>query len=171
MATTKSKSPTKSVDVTKNGPLVANVSAERWQEIKTKYPHFPTEILELTSKRQETLFRLPAFVEDWVLKNTDLIHDPRDAIMLSLIVNITIFFVPLYYVLWKYPSHWLGFFVVVYGFFTWAIRFVLMKHYAEHRKVFGTYLNWYVTGVLGTLFGIPPGLYGTFVCPSIIGMV
>lgn len=158
MATT--TTPRKSVDVIKKGPLVPNVSAERWKEIQTKYPHFPTEILELTDNRRETFLRLPAFVEDWLIKNTDLINDPRDVIFLSLILNMTCAHVSLYYLLWKYPSHWLGFFNIVWGTVMWAPRGALMKHYAEHRRTFSTYLGWYCNGILGTIFGIPPGIYG-----------
>lgn len=145
---------------TKPNPMVANVSAERWKEITTKYPHFPTKIMELTEKRRDTCLRLPASIEDWLASTCDLVKDPRDGIMISLILNMTLTTLPLYGLLWVYPSHKLGLFTLLFTIVMWNQRFILMKHYAEHQKVFCPWLAWYVNVVLSTLLGIPPGLYG-----------
>ncbi|CAB9511707.1 Fatty acid desaturase [Seminavis robusta] len=150
----------KSTSVRKNVPVIPNVSAERWKEITGKYPHFPTDILELTSERCEAPVRLPAPIEDWLARNAGLVHDPRDGIMISLVFNITCAAGLLYALLWYYPSHWLGLFTQCFYFAVFETRFILMKHYAEHQRGFSTLFGWYVSGVLSTLAGLPPGLYG-----------
>lgn len=92
------------------------VSKERWAEIKEKFPHFP-EIEDFTASRKEALIRLPPFIEDWVVKT--FLHDKRDAIMVSTILNIVFFNVPLTLLLWHQPSHWLGFAIYMQKVLLW----------------------------------------------------
>jgi len=68
------------------------VSKERWAEIKKKFPHFP-EIEDMEADRREALFRLPPALEEWATKT--FLADPRDAIMMSLILNMIFLVFPL----------------------------------------------------------------------------
>ena len=54
----------------------------------------------------------------------------------SLIMNILCTTVPLTILLFNYPSHLLGVFSMVFTYFMYLQRFILMMHYAEHRKLF-----------------------------------
>lgn len=91
------------------------------------------------------------------------LHDKRDAIMISTILNIVFFNVPLTLLLWHQPSHWLG--LAIYGqkILFWLQRFILMMHYSEHRRLFkdpyhsvGKHL---LNFVISPFIGIPPGFY------------
>jgi len=110
-----------------------SVSKERWAEIKKKFPHFPDNE-DIGATRKETFFRLPAFLEDWAVKT--FLQDPRDAIMVSLILNIVLTCGPSIVLLYLYPSHWLGALTWTFKALFWLQRFILMMHYAEHRRLF-----------------------------------
>ena len=137
-----------------------DVSAETWAHIKKNHPHFPP-LTDITGVRREAFLRLPKGLEDVLVKT--LLKDPRDAIMISLILNILFTIVPLSILLFLYPSHWLGATTLAFKFFMWIQRFILMMHYSEHRPLFkqpyhsvGKYLlNFAVCPFLG----IPPGFY------------
>jgi len=136
------------------------VSKERWAEIKKKFPHFPDND-DINAIRKETFIRLPAFLEDWAVKT--FLQDPRDAIMLSLIVNIVLTCGPATFLLYLYPSHWMGVATWTFKLAMWLQRFILMMHYAEHRRLFkapyhsmGKHL---LNFVISPFLGIPCGLY------------
>ena len=137
-----------------------DVSAETWAHIKKNHPHLPP-ITDITGVRREAFWRLPKGLEDVCVKT--FLKDPRDAIMLSLILNILFTIVPLSILLFLYPSHWLGATTLAFKFFMWIQRFILMMHYAEHRQLFkqpyhkfGKYL---LNFVMCPFLGIPPGFY------------
>ena len=140
--------------------IIPNVSEARWKEIAEKYPHFPRN-LDIVAKRKEAFLRLPSFVEDWVVEN--MLQDSRDAIMVSLIANILCTTVPLVVMLYKRPSHMLGAFTIAFTLFMYLQRFILMMHYAEHRKLFKrpyhNVFQYLLSYGLCVLFGIPPGMY------------
>ena len=112
---------------------VSNVTEERWKEIRENFPHFPIN-KDILADRKEAFIRLPRFIEDFVVNY--IIYDKRDAIMASLIMNILCTTVPLTCLLYNYPSHLLGAFSMTLTYFMYLQRFVLMLHYAEHRKLF-----------------------------------
>ena len=137
-----------------------DVSKARWAEIKKKFPHFPAND-DIGAARKEALLRLPAWAEEWAAAT--FLSDPRDAIMVSLIVNIVVICVPLSILLWKYPSHWLGVATWVFKLIAFLQRFILMMHYSEHRRLFKApyhavgkhLLNFGISPFLG----IPCGMY------------
>lgn len=136
------------------------MSKARWAEIKKKFPHFPDNE-DIGANRHEAFIRLPAFLEDWAVKT--FLQDPRDAIMVSLILNIVFSTVPLTIVLYMYPSHWLGLAVWLFKLGMWLQRFILMMHYSEHRRLFkdpyhslGKHL---LNCGMSPFLGIPPGFY------------
>ena len=89
---------------------------------------------DIEGTRKEAFVRLPCFAEDWLVQN--MLEDPRDAVMASLIVNILCTTVPLTVLLWHRPSHLLGACSMGFSLFMYMQRFILMMHYAEHRKLF-----------------------------------
>jgi hypothetical protein len=89
---------------------------------------------DIGALRKETLIRLPKDIEDYCVKT--FMKDPRDVIMISLILNILFSVVPLTILLYLYPSHMLGLGVCVFKFLMWMQRFILMMHYSEHRQMF-----------------------------------
>lgn len=137
-----------------------HVSAAREVELRKKFPHLPA-FKDLYESRKEAFLRFPA-LENWCAKN--LLYDSRDGIMVSLILNIWMCAVPMIVLLYKYPSHWLGFCVYMCNFVLWLQRFILMMHYSEHRQLFkagslhlvGQYL---LPVAMCPIFGIPPGMY------------
>ena len=139
---------------------VPNVTEQRWKEIKEKFPHFPLN-KDILADRREAFVRLPQFLEDFVVKY--IIYDKRDAIMASLIMNILCTTVPLTALLYKYPSHLLGAFSMGFTYFMYLQRFILMMHYAEHRKLFQEpyhkVLQYLLPCVVCPFFGMPPGMY------------
>lgn len=138
--------------------LMANVSEARWKEISAKYPHFPTDLIDLSPNRRETFLRLPRSVEK-VLSDY-MMDDPRDVIMLSTILNICCTTVPLHVLNWYYPSHKLGAFTMALTYFMWAQRFFLVIHYSEHRNVFShPGMRYFLSCVLCVPFGLPCGNY------------
>jgi hypothetical protein len=116
---------------------------------------------DITAVRRETLIRLPKFIEDYCVKT--FIKDPRDAIMISLILNILFTVIPLSILLYLYPSHWLGSFTCLIKFGLWMQRFILMMHYVEHRQLFKKPYHKYGKHLLNVFMcpflGIPPGMY------------
>lgn len=116
---------------------------------------------DMKTARKETFLRLPKGIEDWAVKT--FLHDPRDAIMVSLTLNIVLTTIPLGMVLFYRPSHCLGCAVLVFKFFMFLQRFILLLHYCEHRRLFKNpyhalgkhFLNFAVS----PFFGIPPGMY------------
>ena len=140
--------------------VIPDVSTERWIEIKEKFPHFPYNT-DMIAERKESPFRLPEFCEEWLVQN--VLNDPRDAIMASLIMSILCTSVPLTIALYIYPSHFLGAFAFGFTFFTYCARFILLLHYTEHRKLFRdpyhNVMRYFLPCVMCLLFGIPPGMY------------
>lgn len=140
--------------------LITDVSDTRWKEIRAKYPHFPP-LLDINCVRREAALRLPKVVEDYL--SNIFIHDQRDSIMLSLILNICCTTVPLNVYLFFNPSHMLGLCTLGFTLFMYLQRFILMMHYAEHRKLFKqpyrTVGQYFLSGFLCCFFGIPPGMY------------
>ena len=140
--------------------LIADVSEARWTEIRTKYPHFPP-LMDINCIRREAAVRLPLKIEKYL--SSIFIHDPRDSIMLSLIVNICCTTVPLNVYLFFNPSHLLGLMTIGFTLFMYLQRFILMMHYAEHRKLFSKPYHpigqYFLSGFLCCFFGIPPGMY------------
>ena len=139
---------------------VPNVTEARWKEIQEKFPHFPIN-KDILADRKEAFIRLPSFLEEFVVKY--IIYDKRDAIMGSLIMNILCTTVPLTILLFNYPSHLLGVFSMVFTYFMYLQRFILMMHYAEHRKLFKepyhSVLQYLLPCVICPFFGMPPGMY------------
>ena len=107
-----------------------SLTHEEWAALKKNHPHLP-EMTDFKAQRREVIFRLPKLVEDFCVNN--LIKDPRDAIMCSLILNIILTMGPLLTALFYFPSHKLGVCVMLFGIITWMQRFILMMHYAEHK--------------------------------------
>ncbi|CAK0815894.1 unnamed protein product, partial [Prorocentrum cordatum] len=105
-----------------------DVDAERREEIRKKYPHFP-DIYDQSALRREYVVRLPRWVEDWA--NANLIRDPRDTIMLSALANMFMCTGSLSVVLFLVPSHMLGLLVVLLNSGMWLQRFILMMHYSD----------------------------------------
>jgi len=144
----------------KRSELIKDVTTSRWSEIQKKYPHFPP-LLDIHCVRKEAALRLPKVVEDFFA--SFLIEDKRDAVMLSLIFNICCTTVPLNVYLFLHPSHMLGAFTIAFTLYMFLQRFILMMHYAEHRKLFKEPFNsfgkYFLSGFLCTFFGIPPGMY------------
>lgn len=137
-----------------------NVSPERWAEIKKKFPHFP-DITDFEATRKETFLRLPKDIEDWVVKT--FLQDPRDAIMVSTIVNIVFTTVPLTMLIIYRPSHYLGLGIMLFKFFMFLQRFILLMHYCEHRRLWKS--PYHAVGkhllnfAVSPFFGMPPGMY------------
>lgn len=146
--------------VSRQYDVIPTVSEARLAEIKEKFPHF-VDNKDVGGLRKEAFLRLPCFLEDWVVNN--MLEDPRDAVMASLILNILCTTVPLTVYLWKHPSHMLGLFVIVFSLGMFLQRFILMMHYAEHRKLFRkpyhAVLKHLLPNFLCAFFGIPPGMY------------
>jgi fatty acid desaturase len=140
--------------------LITDVSEERWKDIRNKYPHFPP-LMDINCVRKEAALRLPKAIEN-VLSGI-LIHDQRDSIMLSLILNICCTTVPLNIYLFMNPSHMLGLLSLSFTLFMYLQRFILMMHYVEHRKLFKEPFHsigkYFLSGFLCAFFGIPPGMY------------
>lgn len=136
------------------------LTKEEWAAIKINHPHLP-EMTDFAENRREVIFRLPKFVEDYCVNN--LIKDPRDAIMCSLILNIAFTMIPLLTTLFYFPSHKLGLCVWFFGFITWMQRFILMMHYAEHKQLwrqpYHTFGKHLLNVVMCPFIGIPPGFY------------
>jgi hypothetical protein len=152
--------PTMPVGSTQKQTLIADVSDARWNEIRTKYPHFPP-LMDINCLRREAALRLPKRMENYL--SNIFIHDQRDSSMLSLIVNICLTTVPLNICLFFNPSHMLGLFTIGFTLFMYLQRFILMMHYAEHRKLFKKPYHsvgqYFLSGCLCCFFGIPPGMY------------
>jgi len=110
-----------------------DLTKDQWAELRKKHPFFP-EMKDIGAIRKETLIRLPKGIEDYCVKT--FMKDPRDVIMISLILNILFSVVPLTILLYLYPSHMLGLGVCVFKFLMWMQRFILMMHYSEHRQMF-----------------------------------
>ena len=140
--------------------LIKDVPASRWEEIRTKYPHFPP-LMDIDCVRKEAAFRLPKAIEDYAADL--LIHDKRDSIMLSLILNICCTTIPLNVYLFINPSHLLGLFTIAFTLFMYLQRFILMMHYVEHRKLFKQPFHsvgqYFLSGFVCIFFGMPPGMY------------
>mmetsp|Transcript_8941 Transcript_8941/g.23261 ORF Transcript_8941/g.23261 Transcript_8941/m.23261 type:complete len:422 (+) Transcript_8941:78-1343(+) len=137
------------------------VTAERAEEIKKKFPHFPG-IYDQRAVRREYLVRLPRAIEDWA--NRHLITDPRDTIMLSTMANMFVCSGTLSAMLFRYPSHWFGLMVALSNALLWTQRFILMLHYAEHRPLFHKsvgFLRYVMPWVMAPFYGIPTGVYRT----------
>jgi len=100
-------------------------------------------------------------MEDYCVKT--FMKDPRDVIMISLILNILFSVVPLTVLLFLYPSHMLGLTICVFKFAMWMQRFILMMHYSEHRQMFKQHYHKLGKHLLNVIIcpfiGIPPGLY------------
>ena len=79
------------INFKRKSDVIPNVSRARRREIKENFPHFPDK-KDVAAGRRESPFRLPEPFEDWIAKT--LFHDPRDAIMASLIINILCTSVP-----------------------------------------------------------------------------
>ena len=110
-----------------------DVSEERWTEIQKKFPHFP-RLRDISANRREAFIRLPKSIEDTLVKT--FLQDPRDAIMISVTLNIILTVGPLTALLWYRPFHLLGFCLAFLKTFMWLQRFMLMMHYSEHRRLF-----------------------------------
>ena len=140
----------------------ADVTPERWEEIKREFPHLP-EIEDLKAPRNEYLVRLPAAVENWLVAK---LTDPRDATMLSTMCNILVTTSVFATMLFFYPSHLLGLAIHVFNLLVWTERYILMLHYAEHRSLFrrGSLVralggNQLLPVVFAPFFGLPAGVY------------
>jgi len=140
---------------------LSDITAERANEIKEKYPHFPV-IYDQQAARREYLVRLPRWFEDWA--NQHLIADSRDTIMLSTIANMIVSSGSLSLLLFFMPSHKLGISVALFNAGMWVQRFILMMHYAEHKRLFVKsvgFLRYLMPWVMAPFYGIPVGMYRT----------
>ena len=140
---------------------IKSISAERWKEIQKKFPHVPI-CKDMTWARREALVRLPRFAEDWLVEN--LLEDPRDVIMVSTLMNLFVFITFAVVSLFVYPSHILGAVLMFVNVFFFIERFILMLHYAAHRRLFKkehTVLNKIMPYVVAPFFGIPIAMYET----------
>ena len=136
-----------------------DLTKEEWDALYKKYPHFPKN-KDIGAKRLEYWFRLPAFIEDFCAKN--IMKDPRDVIMLSLIFNVIIFLITLAAIQLYYPYHIVGIVSYFCVFSLFLQRFILMMHYAEHRPMIQKPFNWagkLVLNLICPFIGIPPGFY------------
>lgn len=138
---------------------LSEVPTEKKKVLNDKFPHFP-DVIDQSRVRREYLVRLPRAVEDWA--NRHLLADSRDTIMLSTMANMMISTGTLSALLFMFPSHLLGIFVLACNMFFWPQRFILMLHYAEHRPIFTkqySILRQCMPWVMAPFYGIPTGLY------------
>jgi fatty acid desaturase len=138
-----------------------DITAERREEIKKKYPHFPI-VYDQQALRREYVVRLPRWVEDWA--NRHLIRDSRDTIMLSVMANMIGCTGGLSVLLFMFPSHKLGLSIALFNAGMWVQRFILMMHYSEHYTLFRRevgFLKYFMPWVMAPFYGIPTGMYRT----------
>lgn len=128
-----------------------------YEDAKKNHPHLPPVCKDITEPRWEAWVRIP-WLEDWATEH--LIADPRDKIMVSTLAGIVAYLIPMHTLLWNYSSNWLGPLLLVPLYALFLQRFILLMHYAEHRKLFKSPLLWPVTTCLiAPFFGVPPGFY------------
>eukprot|EP00927_Polykrikos_kofoidii_P014483 TRINITY_DN16347_c0_g1_i1.p1 TRINITY_DN16347_c0_g1~~TRINITY_DN16347_c0_g1_i1.p1 ORF type:complete len:454 (-),score=37.03 TRINITY_DN16347_c0_g1_i1:164-1468(-) len=138
-----------------------DISPERANEIKQKFPHFPV-VHDQQALRREYVFRLPRWFEDWA--NVHLISDSRDTIMLSALANMIISTGLLSVLLFTFQSHKLGLVICLFNAGMWVQRFILMMHYAEHKPMFQpqvAFLRYIMPWIMAPFYGIPVGMYRT----------
>jgi len=123
---------------------------------------------DVEGPRQEFLFKLPGFVEDFVKPH---LNNPADITTVRTFGNIfmlTIPFAVLYYTVLP-ASHLIGCAYLGIGFAPLATRFILAMHFATHRKMFNknsplAFLNDVSSMFICAFFGIAPGVYKAHHC-------
>jgi fatty acid desaturase len=136
------------------------MSSTKYSKSKAHEAITKEAFVDLNGPRKEALFKLPASFDEKVIP---MLNDPRDILIVHLIVNIMTTVVPgaLFMLLFT-SSHWYGLVYLGLTYFFFLQRFILMLHFSEHRKLFKPeheYLNLIPSYFLAPFFGVPAGVY------------
>lgn len=90
--------------------------------------------LDLASRREEFLFRLPLIVARPLSR---LLQDPRDEPVLHLLCNLILCVWPAAALMFAYcRSHWVGVAYLALNYALFLQRYMLTLHVTEHRNLF-----------------------------------
>lgn len=114
--------------------------------------------MDLNSDRRETPIKF-GFLRKYIIS---IIRDPRDVIMVELYICVIGYLTTSLCLLYIYPSHLLGFLLLIFNVVVFFQRYILTLHYSSHRQLFkNKFINGLLPDLVSPFYGIFSGLYHT----------
>ncbi|CAD7947010.1 unnamed protein product [Amoebophrya sp. A25] len=152
---TSASSTASSTSSSRPGAIKANVSAAAEKQKVTCLSDI--ELTDETAQRSEYHFGYFGLLDKFILP---LLRDKRDLPMVYLQLNIINFLWPLALAVLYTGNVYLGIAYLPIALLGFMERFILMLHFASHRKVFkNEFLSGFALYFIAPFFGIPPGAY------------